>query len=94
MEISEMPKIATKGRNASQVAAGISCNALHAVQRASMVPHFPFRAGAAPATKNAAAAVIMPARATAVMPAARKPCGRRSHATAAQSANALHILIE
>src|SRR5207247_76941 len=50
-ETSDAPKIATKGRNASQVATGISCNAFQAVQRASIVPQFPFSAGAAPAIK-------------------------------------------
>src|SRR5437667_4387171 len=93
-ERSDAPKIGTKGRNASQVATGISCNAFQAVQRASIVPQFPFRAGPAPARKNTAAAVIIPTRATAITPAARNLCGIRSHATAAQSANALHMVIE
>src|SRR2546429_8387212 len=93
-ERSDAPKIATKGRNASQVDTGISCNAFQAVQRASITPQFPFKARAAPTTKNSAAEAITPTSPTAIAPAARNPCGIRSHATAAQSANALHMVIE
>src|ERR1700745_1365338 len=93
-EMSEAARIATNGRNASQVETGISCSALQAVQRASIVPQFPFTARAAPARKNAAAAAITPMRPTAITPAARNLWGIRSHATAAHSANALHMLIE
>src|SRR4029079_19408827 len=93
-QMSETPKSATKGRNASHVETGISCNAFQAVQRASIVPQFPFGARAAPARKNTTAVVVMPTSPTAIAPAARNPCGIRSQATAAQSANALHMLIE
>src|SRR5438309_4480832 len=91
---SELPVIATSGRSASQADMGISCNAFQAVQRVSIVPQFPFKERAAPPRKNVAMTLIMPARPTAIAPAARHLCGIRSHTTAAQSANALHILIE
>src|SRR5437764_49867 len=93
MEISEMPKIATKGRNASQVATGMWCNARQAVQRASIVPQFPFRARPASAKKYATA-VTKPTRPTAMTPAERNFDGIRSQAAAAQSANALHMVME
>ena len=92
--MSETAKIATKGRKDSQVETGITCNAFQAVQRASIVPQFPFRARAAPARKNTAIAAIIPTSPTPIMPAARNRCGIRSHAMAAQSANALHMVIE
>ena len=93
-EISEMPKIATKGRNVSQVATGMWCNARQAVQRASIVPQFPFRARPASAKKYAAAAVTKPTRPTAMTPVAHSFGGIRSQAEAAQSANALHMVME
>src|SRR5581483_2213935 len=93
-ETREMPKIATKGRKASHVATGMSCNARQAVHRVSIAPQLPRRACAASARNNAAATVIKPIRPTAITPAARNFDGIRSHATAAQSANALHMLME
>src|SRR5438093_13190813 len=71
-ETSDAPKIATKGRNASQLATGMSCNAFQAVQRASIVPQFPFR-GAAAGQKNTAAAITIRTRPTAITRAARNP---------------------
>src|SRR5437870_7721388 len=91
---SELPVRANNGRSGSQADMGMSCNAFQAVQRASIVPQFPFKARAALARKNAAALLIKPVRPTAIAPAMRHLCGIRSHTTAAQSANALHILIE
>ena len=82
------------GRNQSQVEIGMSCRALQAVQRASIAPQWPLRVCAALETNNASASVAVPVKQTPITPAARSPLGIRSHATAAQSASALHIVIE
>src|SRR6516162_11642204 len=90
----ETAVITSMGRNASHADTGISCKALHAVQRASITPQVPFKARAARAANSAPLARIRPMTPTAIAPAARNDCGIRSQAIAAQSANALHILIE
>src|SRR5215813_3691537 len=90
----ETAVITSIGRSATHADTGISCKARHAVQRASMTPQLPFRALAARAANSAPAAKIRPLTPTAMAPAARNDCGVRSQAIAAQSANALHILIE
>src|SRR5262249_14637466 len=82
------------GRSATHADTGISCKALHAVQRASITPQLPLRALAARTANSAPAAKVRPATPTAIAPAVRNDCGVRSQAMAAQSANALHILIE
>src|SRR5437762_14368197 len=91
----ETAVITSIGRNATHADTGISSKALHAVQRASITPQVPFfkpRAGRA--AKSAPPARIKPITPTAIAPAARNDWGVRSQAMAAQSANALHILIE
>src|SRR5918996_1538891 len=90
----ETPVITSIGRSATHADTGISSKAFHAVQRASITPQFPFKARAARATNSAPPARITPATPTAIAPAARNDLGVRSQANAAQSANALHILIE
>src|SRR5262245_15595350 len=90
----ETAVITSMGRRATHADTGISCKALHAVQRASITPHVPFRALAARAAKSAPAAKSRPLTPTAIAPAVRNDWGVRSQAMAAQSANALHILIE
>src|ERR671919_491638 len=90
----EIAVITSMGRRATHADAGISSRALHAVQRASITPQFPFKGRAARATNSAPPARITPATPTAIAPAARNDWGIRSQANAAQSANALHILIE
>src|SRR4029077_2063826 len=90
----ETAVITSMGRSAPPADAGISFNALHAVQRASITPQFPFKARAGRAAKSAPPASIRPMTPTAIAPAARSDGGGRPQAVAAQSANALHILIE
>src|SRR5262249_13602693 len=90
----ETAVIASMGRSATHADTGISCKALHAVQRASITPQVPVRAVAVRAANIAPAAKIRPMTPTAIAPAARNDWGVRSQAMAAQSANALHILIE
>src|SRR5215471_3129600 len=90
----EAAVITSMGRSATHADRGISCKALHAVQRESITPQVPVRALAARAAKSAPPAKIRPITPTAIAPAARNDWGVRSQAMAAQSANALHILIE
>src|SRR4029450_8365380 len=90
----ETAVITSMGRSATHADIGISSKALHAVQRASITPQFPFEARAARAANSAPPARIRPMTPTAITPAARNDWGVRSQAMAAQSANALHILIE
>ena len=49
----ETAVITSMGRSDTHADTGISCNALHAVQRASITPQLPFKARAARAAKNA-----------------------------------------
>src|SRR6266403_5883404 len=90
----ETAVITSMGRSATHADTGISSKAFHAVQRASITPQFPFRGCAASAANSAAPARIRPMAPTAIAPAARNDLGVRSQAMAAQSANALHMLIE
>src|SRR5436190_17954904 len=90
----ETAVITSMGRSATHPDTGISFKALHAVQRASITPQVPFKARAARTTNSAPPARITPVTPTAIAPAARNDWGIRSQAMAAQSANALHILIE
>src|SRR4029079_17834929 len=90
----ETAVITSMGRSATHADTGISCKARHAVQRASITPQFPFKARAADAANSAPPARIRPTTPTAIAPAARNDWGVRSQAMAAQSANAVHILIE
>src|SRR5215510_5585818 len=90
----ETDVITSMGRNATHAETGISCKALHAVQRASMTPQLQFKTRAARAANSAPPARIRPMTPTAIAPAARNIWGVRSQAMAAQRANALHILIE
>src|SRR3954447_15713178 len=90
----EIAIIASRGLSAIQADTGISSKALHAVQRASITPHDPFKARPVRAAKIAPPARTIPMTPTAIAPAARNDCGVRSHAVAAQRANALHMLIE
>src|SRR5580765_7718961 len=90
----EIAIITSKGRSATQADTGISSKALHAVQRASMTPHVSFKARPVRAANSAPPARIRPTTPTAVAPAARNDSVVRSQALAAQSANALHMLIE
>ena len=92
--MSETPVIVSMGRNHSQVEIGMSCRALQAVQRASITPQLPLTASAALERSNASTSVAVPMQPTPIAPAARKPAGIRSHAAAAQSASALHMVIE
>src|SRR5215831_16330328 len=91
---SEIAVITSMGRRATHADTGILCKARHAVQRASITPQVPFKARAARAAKRPPPARIRPMTPTAIAPAARNDCGILSQAMAAQSANALHILIE
>src|SRR6476646_3540681 len=90
----ETAVITSMGRSATHADTGISCKALHAVQRASITPQAPFKARAARATNSAPPARVRPMTPTAIAPAARNDWGVRSQAMAAQSAKALHMLIE
>src|SRR5690348_7964941 len=90
----EIAVITSMGRSATHADTGISCKALQAVQRASITPQVPFKALAARAARSAPLAKIRPITPTAIAPAARNDWGVRSQAIAAQSANALHMLIE
>src|SRR6516225_4509704 len=90
----ETAVITSMGRRATQAVTGISCKALHAVQRASITPQVPFNACAGRAANSAPPARIRPITPTAIAPAARNAWGVRSQTMADQSANALHILIE
>src|SRR5215813_7855756 len=90
----ETAVITSMGRSATHADTGMSCKALHAVQRASITPQVPFNACAVRAANSAPPARIRPTTPTAIAPAARSDWGVRSQAMAAQSANALHILIE
>src|SRR5215510_12117392 len=90
----ETAVITSMGRSATHADTGISCKALHAVQRASITPQLPVKARAARGTNSAPAANIRPMTPTAIAPVARNHWGIRSQAVAVQSANALHILIE
>src|SRR5262245_6233030 len=90
----ETAVLTSMGRSAAHADTGISCMALHAVHRASMTPHVPFKARAARAANRAPPARTRPTTPTAKAPAARNDWEVRSQAVAAQSANALHILIE
>src|SRR5215469_9711208 len=90
----ETAVITSMGRSATHADTGISCKAFHAVQRASITPQVPFKARAARAANSTPPASIRPMTPTAIAPAARNDWGIRSQALAAQSANALHILIE
>src|SRR5215470_11086535 len=90
----ETAVITSMGRSATHADTGISCRALHAVQRASITPQVPFKARAARATNSAPPARVRPMTPTAIAPAARNDWGVRCQAMAAQSANALHMLIE
>src|SRR5215211_6200026 len=90
----ETAVITSMGRSATHADKGISSKALQAVQRASITPQFPFKACAARAPNSAPPATVRPMAPTAIAPAARNDWGVRSQAMAAQSANALHILIE
>src|SRR6188472_839732 len=90
----ETAVITSIGRRATHADTGISCKALHAVQRASITPQVPFNARAARAANSAPPARIRPMTPTAIAPTARNDCGIRSQAIEAQRADALHILIE
>src|SRR5712675_239025 len=90
----ETAVITSMGRSATHADTGISSKALHAVQRASITPQFPFKAGAARAANSAPPARIRPMTPTAIAPVARNDWGVRSQTRAAQSAKALHMLIE
>src|SRR5262245_38580377 len=90
----EIAVITSMGRSATHADTGISCKALHAVQRASITPQVPFKVGAARAANSAPTARIRPIIPTAIAPPARNDWGVRSQAKAAHSATALHILIE
>src|SRR5258708_37265963 len=90
----ETAVITSMGRSATHADTGISSKALHAVQRASITPQFPFKGGAARAANRAPPARIRPMTPTAIAPAAGNGWGVRSQAMAAQSPNALHMLIE
>src|SRR6266403_4220100 len=90
----ETAVITSMGRSATHADTGMSSKAFHAVQRASITPQFPFKACAVRAANSAPHARIRPRAPTAFAPAARNDWGVRSQATAAQSANALHVLIE
>src|SRR5882724_6644928 len=90
----ETAVITSMGRSAAHADTGISFKALHAVQRASITPQFPFKPRAARVANSAPPARIRPMAPTAIAPAARNDWGVRSQTMAAQSANALHMLIE
>src|SRR5436189_6285307 len=90
----ETAVITSMGRSATHADTGISSKAFHAVQRASITPQFPFKACALRPANSAPPARIRPMAPTAMAPAAHNEWGVRSQAMAAQSANALHILIE
>src|SRR5437764_1603470 len=90
----ETAVMTSMGRSATHADTGMSSKAFHAVQRASITPQVPLNARAAGATNNAPPARIRPMTPTAIAPAARNDWGVRSQAMAAQSANALHMLIE
>src|SRR5947208_17186695 len=90
----ETAVMTSMGRSASHADTGISFKALHAVQRASITPQVPFKARAARAANSAPPARIRPMTPTAIAHAARSDWEVLSQAMAAQSANALHILIE
>src|SRR6266496_453769 len=93
-EARETPVIRNIGRSANHVDTGILCNASQAVQRSPIAPQLPLRARAAFVMNSATAALIIPIEPTAIAPAARNLPGMRSQASAAQSASALHMLIE
>src|SRR4029077_1660868 len=90
----ERAVITSMGRSATHADTGISFKALHAVQRASITTQCPLKARAGRAANSAPPARIRPMTPTAIAPTARNDWGVRSQAMAAQSANALHILIE
>src|SRR5262245_6856214 len=90
----ETAVIKSIGSRATHADTGIYCKDLHEVQRAYITPQVPFKGRAARAANSAPPARIRPMTPTAIAPAARNDCGIRSQAIAAQSANALHILIE
>src|SRR6188472_2019194 len=90
----ETAVIMSMGRSAAHADTGISSKALQAVQRASITPQVPFKARAVRVANSAPPARIRPMTPTAIAPAARNDWGVRPQAIAAQSANALHILIE
>src|SRR5437667_10164726 len=93
-ETNEHPANVNMGRRASQVEAGMSCKAFQAVQRSSIAPQWPLSVCVALKAKKASVKLITPTRPTATAPTARHLLGVLSHAAAAQSASALHILIE
>ena len=93
-ETKEQAVIVSMGRRANQVETGMSCKAFQAVQRSSMAPQWPLSVCAALKAKKASAKLMIPTRLTATVPTARHPLGILSHATAAQRASALHMLIE
>src|SRR6476620_11651704 len=90
----ETAVITSMGRSATHADTGISSTALHAVHRSFMTPHVPFKACPVRAANTAPPARMTPVTPTAIAPAARNDWGVRSQAMAAQSANALHMLIE
>src|SRR6188472_3420110 len=90
----EIAVITSIGRSATQADTGISSKALHAVQRASMTPQFPFTARPVRVANRAPPARIRPMIPTEIVPAARNDWGIRSQAMAAHRASALHMLIE
>src|SRR6476619_2189495 len=90
----EIAVITSIGLNATHADTGISSKARHAVQRASITPQLPLKGRPVRAANSAPPARVRPLTPTALAPAARNGCGIRSQAMAAQSAGALHILIE
>ena len=89
----ERPMIANIGRKANQAGLGMCCKARHVVHLVSASPELP---SICPITfgNSAREAMAIPTRLSKLAPARRSCPGILCHAAAAQSANALHILIE